>query len=82
MQKNQTQDTLRLRRVAIDTYKENVAYLNGDCEIYRAEGFQALSKIKVTINGNSILAVLNVVHDQQVGHSYRHTREELHHVFS
>ena len=60
MQHDQTQDTLRLRRVAIDTYKENVAYLNGDCEIYRAEGFQALSKIKVNINverlgGNTIL---------------------------
>ena len=66
MQQNQTQDTLRLRRVAIDTYKENVAYLNGDCEIYRAEGFQALSKIKVNINGNSILAVLNVVHDDTI----------------
>jgi len=66
MQQNQTQDTLRLRRVAIDTYKENVAFLNGDCEIYRAEGFQALSKIKVTINGNSILAVLNVVHDDTI----------------
>jgi len=66
MKQNQIQDTLRLRRVAIDTYKENVAYLNGDCEIYRAEGFQALSKIKVTINSNSILAVLNVVHDDTI----------------
>ena len=49
MQQNQIQDTLQLRRVAIDTYKENVAYLNGDCEIYRVEGFQGLSKIKVNI---------------------------------
>ena len=55
MQQNQTQDTLRLRRVAIDTYKENVAFLNSDYEIYRAEGFQALSNIKVTINGNSVM---------------------------
>ena len=61
MQQNQAQDTLRLRRVAIDTYKENVAYLNGDCEIYRAEGFQALSKIKVNINSNSILAGLTTL---------------------
>ena len=66
MQQNQIQDTLQLRRVAIDTYKENVAYLNGDCEIYRVEGFQALSKIKVNINGKSILAVLNVVHDDTI----------------
>ena len=36
---------LRLRRVAIDTWRENVAYLHRDCATYRAEGFQALSKI-------------------------------------
>jgi thymidine phosphorylase len=35
--------TLQLRRVAIDTYKENVAYLHRDCHLYRSEGFQALS---------------------------------------
>ena len=31
--------TLALRRVAIDTYRENVAYLHRECELYRAEGF-------------------------------------------
>lgn len=35
---------LALRRVAIDTWRENVAYLHRDCDVYRAEGFQALSK--------------------------------------
>ncbi|KPK40153.1 MAG: thymidine phosphorylase [Gammaproteobacteria bacterium SG8_47] len=57
---------LSLRRVAIDTYRENVAYLNRDCEIYRAEGFQALSKIVVLGNGRSIYAVLNVVDDGNI----------------
>ena len=38
---------LRLKRVAIDTYRENVAYLHRECDIYRAEGFQALSKVEV-----------------------------------
>ncbi len=33
---------LKLRRVGIDTYRENVAYLHRDCALYRAEGFQAL----------------------------------------
>ena len=33
--------SLALRRVGIDTYRENVAYLHRDCAIYRAEGFQA-----------------------------------------
>jgi thymidine phosphorylase len=54
---------LRLKRVAIDTYRENVAYLHRDCVIYRAEGFQALSKVEVRANGTRILATLNVVDD-------------------
>ena len=55
--------TLKLRRVAIDTYHENVAYLHRECAVYRAEGFQALSKILISANGQRILAVLNVVDD-------------------
>ncbi len=56
-------DTLKIRKVGIDTYHENVAYLNRECSIYRAEGFQALSKILVSVNGCKLLAVLNVVDD-------------------
>ncbi|MEQ6342290.1 MAG: thymidine phosphorylase family protein [Gammaproteobacteria bacterium] len=59
-------DTLKLRRVAIDTYRENVAYLHRECVIYRAEGFQALSKIEISANGNTVLAVLNVVDDASI----------------
>src|SRR3989338_7076563 len=55
--------SLRLRRVAIDTYRENVAFLHRDCALYRAEGFQALSKVAVSSNGMLINAVLNVVDD-------------------
>ncbi|MDD2760608.1 MAG: thymidine phosphorylase family protein [Methylomonas sp.] len=61
-------DTLQIRRIGIDTYHENVAYLNRDCAIYRAEGFQALSKIKVCVNGTKLLAVLNVVDDKSIVH--------------
>lgn len=61
-------ETLRLRRVAIDTYKENVAYLHRDCKIYRSEGFQALAKVEVSAvpGGESILASLNVVDDADI----------------
>lgn len=58
--------TLALRRVAIDTYRENVAYLHRDCAVYRAEGFQALSKVEVRANGRCILATLNVVDDEAI----------------
>jgi thymidine phosphorylase len=57
---------LTLKRVAIDTYRENVAYLHRDCEVYRAEGFQALAKVEVRANGRRILATLNVVDDVSI----------------
>ncbi|WP_068804097.1 thymidine phosphorylase family protein [Thauera phenolivorans] len=57
---------LALRRVAIDTYRENVAYLHRECERYRAEGFQALAKVEVCANGQRILATLNVVDDASI----------------
>ncbi len=56
-----TKKRLKLRRIGIDTYRENVAYMNKDCCVYRAAGFQALSKIKITADGKTILALLHVV---------------------
>jgi thymidine phosphorylase len=57
--------TLTLRRVGIDTYRENVAYLHRQCEVYRAEGFQALAKVEISgDDGRYIMAVLNVVDDE------------------
>ena len=56
--------TLSLQRVAIDTYRESVTYLHRQCEIYRAEGFQALARVEVGNKERRILAVLNVVDDQ------------------
>jgi thymidine phosphorylase len=56
---------LKLKSVAIDTFKENVAYLHRDCPLYRTEGFQALMKIEIYVKGNDgpVLAVLNIVDD-------------------
>ena len=59
-------ETLSLRRLGIDTYRENVAYLHRECNLYRAEGFQALSKVKICADGKRILAVLNVVDDERI----------------
>ncbi|MDI9750529.1 thymidine phosphorylase, partial [Stutzerimonas stutzeri] len=57
---------LALRRVAIDTYRENVAYLHRDCAACRAEGFQALAKVEIRVNGRRILASLNLVDDPSI----------------
>ncbi|ATX79984.1 thymidine phosphorylase [Mariprofundus aestuarium] len=56
---------LKLRRIGIDTFKENVAYLHRDCPVYHTEGFQALAKVEVNSvkNHQQVLAVLNVVND-------------------
>jgi len=58
--------SLIVRRIGIDTYHENVAYLHRRCSIYRAEGFQALSKIEISGNSHKVLAVLNVVDDNSI----------------
>jgi thymidine phosphorylase len=60
--------TLKLRRVAIDTYRENVAYLHRECPVYRSEGFQALSKIEIhrEQDGQPVIAVINVVDDETI----------------
>ncbi|MDX2504469.1 MAG: thymidine phosphorylase family protein [Gammaproteobacteria bacterium] len=63
---NKEKNRLKLRRLGIDTYHENVAYLHRECELYRAEGFQALTKVEICANGNRILAVLNVVDDSNI----------------
>ncbi len=59
---------LKIKSVAIDTFKENVAYLHRDCPLYRTEGFQALMKIEVFVNKDEapILAVLNIVDDTSI----------------
>ncbi len=57
---------LKLRRIGVDTYRENVAYLSRECPLYRAEKFQGLAKIEVAKNGRSILAVLNIVDDPRL----------------
>lgn len=53
--------TLRLKRMGIDTYQEAVIYMRRDCHVCRAEGFEAQSRVQVTHNGHAIIATLNVV---------------------
>lgn len=50
----------RARRVGIDTRHEAVVYLPRDSAVSRAEGFEALSRIQVTLGDRSITATLNV----------------------
>ena len=57
---------LTLRRIDIDTYRENVAFLSRCCAVYRAEEFQALNKIEISKDGRRILATLNIVDNERI----------------
>lgn len=57
---------LKLKRVAIDTYGANVAFISRTCTIYRPEEYQPFNKIKVIHNGQSLLSSLMVVDDQAI----------------
>ncbi len=59
-------ETLKLKPVGIDTYRENVAYLHRDCHIYQVEGFQALARVEISNGDSRILCVLNVVDDDTI----------------
>lgn len=59
---------LKLKRIAIDTHRESIAYLSRDCRLYRAEEFLALAKIEVIGPGGQssarrMPATLNLVDD-------------------
>jgi len=54
-------NTLRLRRMGIDTYQEPVLYLHRDSHVCHSEGFEAQSRVQLRLNGNTLVATLNVV---------------------
>lgn len=54
-------DTLKLRRLGIDTHQEAVIYMHRDCHICRSEGFSSHVRVQVTIGDETILATVNLV---------------------
>lgn len=54
---------LKLRRIAIDTYPENLALLSRACTVYRAEEFHALKKIEISNDGRQLLSTLAIADD-------------------
>jgi thymidine phosphorylase len=62
-----TRAALKLRRLEIDTYQEAVVYMNRNCHVCRAEGFEAQSRVHVAQGDRHIIATLNVVSDRLLG---------------
>lgn len=54
---------LKIKRVAIDTYPENMVFLLRSADGYGAEQFQAMRKIEVTAGVSGILATLAITDD-------------------
>ncbi|PWC43853.1 thymidine phosphorylase family protein [Azospirillum sp. TSO22-1] len=57
---------LTLRYLAIDTFRENVAFLNRQCAAYKVEDFLGLGRVEVRGNGKALPAVLNIVDDSSI----------------
>ena len=56
----------KIRRIPIDTYPENTAFVLRQAEPYSAEQFQALRKIRISCDGQEILATLALVDDEAI----------------
>lgn len=60
--------TLKLKRLHIDTQIEHVVYMLKDCSIYKAEGFESLSRVKVQVKNKNLIASLNIINNGILGH--------------
>ncbi|GLQ05092.1 thymidine phosphorylase family protein [Sneathiella chinensis] len=58
---------LTLKKIEIDTYRDNVAFLARNCDLYRPEEYQAFKKVEVLNNGcNCLQAKLLIVDDPAI----------------
>lgn len=57
---------LKIRRIPLDTLRENVAVLAYNCSALRPEAFQAFKRLEVQHDGRSIIASLDICRDLSV----------------
>lgn len=60
-------NTLRLRRIGIDTHQEAVVYMREDCDVCRSEGLDSLAQVNLIHNGRTITATLHHVTSDILG---------------
>src|SRR5690606_9886055 len=64
MPANATQNdtsSLPLVRLGIDTHQQATAYVRRESAICRSEGFNALSRVQLKLNGRSVICTLNIL---------------------
>ncbi|WP_238455883.1 thymidine phosphorylase family protein [Azohydromonas lata] len=54
-------NTMRARRVGVDSYQEPVVYMRRDCAVCRSEGFTAQVRVQLALGERRVVATLNVV---------------------
>ncbi len=60
---------LKLKLLGINTYIEPVIYIREDSHICNAEGLQAQARVRVSLNGHSLIATLNTVQSELLHHN-------------
>jgi thymidine phosphorylase len=57
------QHLLTFKNLHIDTNQELVVFMPASCHVCKSEGFQALTRVTVSLNDKNIIAALNVTSD-------------------
>lgn len=73
-------NTLRLRRLGIDTHQEAVIYMRHDCHVCRSEGFSAQARVQVTAGDRSIIATLGKITTDLLGRNEASLSESAWHL--
>lgn len=59
---------IRLKRLGIDTYQTPIIFMREDCTICKAEGFEAHSRLLITLGKKHLIATMNAVRDSMIDH--------------
>jgi thymidine phosphorylase len=66
---NDNEAKLKLKLLGINTYIEPVIYIREDSHICNAEGFEAQARVKVSLDGHSLIATLNTIQSELLHHN-------------
>ena len=61
-------NVLYIRRLGINTHQEPIVYIRADCHVCRSEGFDAHSRVRLTVDDKHIVATVNVVTQEFLSH--------------
>lgn len=53
---------LKVKRIPIETFGENVVFLSNQCKSHRPEAFRGMNKALISFDGREIMVAVNMVH--------------------